>query len=95
MTKTIIVVILVFLSVEVANADKFQLIERGSGSYIAYSPVYSEGKLIGYTDKYGRISINYRNGRYTFQVFYESRKMPASVVIDGSPYLKRVYIPLQ
>lgn len=92
MRKIIFVVFLFFLLVNVAYADQFQIIEKKSGSYVAYAPVYDDETLLGHTDKYGRITINLPRGEHRCKVEYRGKRKSVEIDITDSIELKVVYL---
>jgi hypothetical protein len=92
MRRMIFISFLLFLFVGVAYADNFQIIDRNSGFYIAYSPVYCDGTLQGYTDKYGRIIINLPTGSHRCEVIYRNQRRSLTLNVDGSRDPKIIYL---
>lgn len=98
MTKIIKIVLLLMFVVNVAYADKFQIKYRSGDDwfYVAYSSVkiVDEERTIfeGFTDKYGRITINLPNKNYNGEVFYRREWRRIRLNIDGSEKLKVIFL---
>lgn len=95
MRKIIFIVFLSLLLVSVAYADQFQmLVDKKTGAYVAYAPVYVGESLIGHTDKYGRITINLpkRKREYKCKVEYRGERKSVEINITDSIELKVVYL---
>lgn len=84
--------LIVSLLADTAWADIFQLVDRNSGYYVSYAPLYINSKLQGYTDKYGRIKISLPAGNYQGQVEYQRRRKNITLPIDGSAQLKVINV---
>ena len=58
--------------------------------------IYNNQKEVifnGYTDAYGRISINiYNHGTYKGEVVYRKKTWNVIIVINGSKQLKTIYL---
>ncbi len=72
-----------------AHADVFQLEVGAEHLLAAYSPVYINNALIGYTDKFGRIAIDLPRGTYNAYVIF-GVKLEFTLTIDGATNLKTV-----
>ncbi len=81
-----------FVIANVTYADQFQLVDKRSGFYIAYSPCYLNDKLMGYTDQYGRITINLNNGTYLLRITNRNKNTNIKLTIDRSSKLKIIKI---
>lgn len=93
MRKIIFIVFLSLLLVSVAYADQFQmLVDKKTGAYVAYAPVYVGKSLIGHTDKYGRITINLPRGEHRCKVEYRGERKSVEINITDSIELKVVYL---
>lgn len=98
MTKIIKIVLLLMFIVNVAYADKFQIKYRSGDDwfYVAYSSVrIDDGERTifeGFTDKYGRITINLPHREYNGEVFYRREWRRIRLNIDGSERLKVIYL---
>lgn len=98
MTRIILTIFLLIIIVNIAYADQFQIKYRSESDkfYVAYSSVriIHENEMIfeGYTDKYGRITINLPHREYDGEVFYREQWRSISLNIDGSEYLKVIYV---
>lgn len=98
MTRIILTIFLLIIIVNIAYADQFQIKYRSESDefYVAYSSVriIDENEVIfeGYTDKYGRITINLPHREYDGEVFYREQCRSISLNIDGSEYLKVIYV---
>jgi hypothetical protein len=93
--KTMLFIIFLCIFLLIANvsyADQFQVVDNKSGFYVAYSPCNLNGKLIGYTDKYGRITINLKNGTYSFEITFRNKLTNINLTINGSSNLKIIKI---
>jgi len=98
MTRIILTTFLLIIIVNIAYADQFQIKYRSESDvfYVAYSAVriINENEVIfeGFTDKYGRITINLPHEEYDGEVFYREQWRSISLNIDGSEYLKVIYL---
>jgi hypothetical protein len=83
-----------------AHADQYQFLKRNGNEtyYVSYSKVLvyntnNEETFVGYTDKYGRISINLPQGNYSnSRVWYRERWWSVRLVVDNSAELKKTYL---
>lgn len=83
----------------ITYADQFQFLYRNGNEtyYVSYSNVHiindnNERIFNGYTDYYGRITVNLSNGCYIGRVSYLNKLWDVNIVIDGSQELKRIYL---
>ncbi len=92
--------IILLITGSYAFADRFQILLKKAkyDEYVSYAKVRIVGnkdknkKFEGYTDKYGRIVINYRHGKYTGSVYYRKRWWKVDFIFDGRKNIKKVYI---
>ena len=91
MRRIIFVSFILFLFVGVADADNFKIIDKNGNFYLAYSPVYCNRELQGYTDKYGRITINLPTDEYRCKIVYRDQSRIIYLDIDGSRDQKVIY----
>ena len=75
-----------------AVADPFQFIHSESGAFISYAPVYVDNVFVGYTDMYGRITINPSSppAQHLCAVDYLGRRLERSLAIVGTTQLQVV-----
>jgi len=98
MTKIIKIALLLMFIVNVAYADKFQIKYRSGDDwfYVAYSSVriveVDSTIFEGFTDKYGRITINLPHREYNGEVFYRREWRRVRLNIDGSNRLKVIFL---
>jgi hypothetical protein len=97
--KTILAIFFLVVCLSVADADQFQILYKaGNDEYYVSDTstnVYdANGKIVSnvYTDEYGRVEINISNGTYSARLVYRGKERNVTIVIDGSSYLKKVYI---
>ena len=88
---TTFLILLFMLLSNIGYADQFQLVDRASQSYIAYSPFQVSG-VKEYTDKYGRLIINLPMGQYSGVVRYRGRDRSVTLKVDGRRSLKVIYV---
>ena len=98
MTKIFKIALLLMFIVNVVYADQFQIKYRSNDDwfYVAYSSVkiVDEERTVfeGYTDQYGRITINLPHGDYNGEIFYREEWRRIRLNIDGSEELKVIYL---
>jgi hypothetical protein len=98
MKRIILLALGLIMFVGIAYADQFQfLYKHGTQTDNVMNSnirVYDGHKWLfnGYTDKYGRTTINLSNGHYTCRVFYLNKWWKATLIIDGRKELKWIYI---
>ena len=92
MTRVILAILLVLLLATAALADTFQFVSH-TGALAVGAAVYSGGKLIGYTNVQGVISINVPIGSYKFWVFYMGVGRELQLNITGNLQLQQVRLP--
>jgi len=91
MKKFIIGIFLALIMVSPALADAFQFVRRANGAYVSGAAVHFEGKLLGYTDNYGRIIISLAPGKkYAVDVSFLGQSTSVDVTITGNPQLQVV-----
>jgi len=103
MTKNKIALLAFFLLAfgSAAHADKFQFyyLSDGDSLYVSYSvvKVFDGTKEVfkGYTDKYGRITIQLDNGTYEVIAEYRKMQLKSSLVIRGSRTVKKLFLKEQ
>ncbi|HID69260.1 MAG TPA: hypothetical protein EYP35_02095 [Desulfobacterales bacterium] len=92
-----ILISFIFLSAVIAGpayGDYFQFIDRQHNSFLTYRSVFVNGRNIGYTDGYGRIRIELRNGPHMAILKYQqSQDRVVEVMIDRSNRLKVITVP--
>ena len=80
-------------------ADNFQLIYREGNS--RYSVSYSFFRILdgsgnelthGYSDKYGRITVNLGRGDYTCEVAYRNRNYRKAITITGDAGIREIQL---
>jgi hypothetical protein len=75
-----------------AMADPFQFISGATGAFIAYAPVYVDNVFVGYTDLYGRITINPGSppGQHLCAVDYMGQRLQRPLPIVGTTQMQVV-----
>ncbi len=100
MRNAILIGLFLLLLAGAASADRLEILYRdadGDTFRVAYASVTvrdSGGKIVfeGSTDKYGRIELDIRNGRYDATVVYRQKDWSLSLSIDGSNAVKTRYL---
>jgi hypothetical protein len=86
------------LSAGIASADQFRVREKkGNETFdLPYARVRiwngNTPTFDGWTDKYGRITINLPNGSYTAEVCRAGKTNHVNLAIDGQNTLKTVHV---
>lgn len=97
--KAYLLTILLIIAFNVLSyADSFQFYYKTTSSsvYAAYQSIKlhnTNSKLVfsGFTDKFGRIAIKLRPGRYNCTVVYQKKEYKMTVTIDNKSDFKMVY----
>jgi len=100
MNKIILVILFIFIvCVVFCSADYFQIIYRspeGYTYYVEYSSVQvlfgDDVVFEGYTDGYGRITIDINDGIYSAIIYYKEARKIDNLEINGGPDLKTIEI---
>ena len=92
MRRVILAILLVLGLATPAWAETFQFISR-SGALVTGAAVYSEGRLVGYTNVQGLIFINAPPGAHQYLVDYKGQKNELQLNITGKPDLQEVRLP--
>jgi hypothetical protein len=99
MKKLALVVVFAAVLPAPAFADQFQVFigPMNESVYAAVSSIRvldARGREVykGYTDRYGRITVQLANGEYTAELKYRDKTRKTKLTIDGGKALKRVHL---
>jgi len=90
MKRVILSVLLATSMASVAHADPFQLVDQATGANASGAAVYLDGKLLGYTDNYGRIIISMPPKAYDVSVSFMGKTRSVHLTITGNAQLQVV-----
>jgi hypothetical protein len=90
MKRFILGILLVLSVASAALADAFQFVSQANGAYASGAAVDLDGKLLGYTDNYGRIIISLPPGRYPVAISFLGQRTLVPLTVTGAAQLQVV-----